>query len=381
MNNKFIRYDIALKAFYNNLDNLIKKHKEGTKYVIFGSSRISSMIIYYLRKSNINPVAIIDNDKNKHRKIIYDLKVYSPENFLLPFSKQYKILLVSSYQNEMIAQLEQLGYSQEENIIKVLDLPVYMSDYSHVSRNNYRKLSDIEVKQTLLQILKYIKRICEEHNIRYYMASGTLLGAVRHKGYIPWDDDIDLYVEIKDLARLADIMEQDKNYTMISIWKDDDYIDDCSIIVDKNTIVDNNHFPMQITTGIGIEIFPICGLPNNEQELQEHINELKNLEMNCYNTIYHKTSCIKAKKELIKGLMKYDFDKSDYVGYILDTHFLQTKVKRECYSKTIQLEFEGEFFQCPAGYDTILTQLYGNYMKLPPIEEQQPHHFYHAYTV
>ena len=79
--------------------------------------------------------------------------------------------------------------------------------------------------------------------------------------------------------------------------------------------------------------------------------------------------------------MKYDFDKSDYVGYILDTHFLQTKVKRECYSKTIQLEFEGEFFQCPAGYDTILTQLYGNYMKLPPIEEQQPHHFYHAYTV
>ena len=295
MNNKFIRYDIALKAFYNNLDNLIKKHKEGTKYVIFGSSRISSMIIYYLRKSNINPVAIIDNDKNKHRKIIYDLKVYSPENFLLPFSKQYKILLVSSYQNEMIAQLEQLGYSQEENIIKVLDLPVYMSDYSHVSRNNYRKLSDIEVKQTLLQILKYIKRICEEHNIRYYMASGTLLGAVRHKGYIPWDDDIDLYVEIKDLARLADIMEQDKNYTMISIWKDDDYIDDCSIIVDKNTIVDNNHFPMQITTGIGIEIFPICGLPNNEQELQEHINELKNLEMNCYNTIYHKTSCIKAK--------------------------------------------------------------------------------------
>ena len=56
-------------------------------------------------------------------------------------------------------------------------------------------------------------------------------------------------------------------------------------------------------------------------------------------------------------------------------------MKRECYSKTIQLEFEGEFFQCPAGYDTILTQLYGNYMKLPPIEEQQPHHFYHAYTV
>ncbi len=383
MKKKFIRHDIALSAFYKNLDNLIQLHQEQLHYIIFGTSRISSMMIYYLRNFGIEPFAIIDNDKNKQGKIIYDLKVYSPEDLLKPFSNQYKILLVSSYQEEMIKQLEQLGYIYDKSIIKVLDLPQYMSDYTHVSRNihQYLPLSDMEVRNIQIKVLKHIKSICETYKIRYYIVAGTLLGAIRHKGFIPWDDDIDLYIEIKDLARLADIMEYDHDYAMISIWKDDDYMDDCSIIIDRNTIQDNNHFPMQITSGIGVEIFPLCGLPDEENELQLYINELKNLEMKCYHTIYQKEECIKAKKELIQGLMKYDYDKSNYVGYLLDQYFLKTRVKKECYDKVTMLTFENEKFCAPAGYDTILTQIYGNYMQLPPKEKQQSHHFFHSYKL
>lgn len=379
----FVRYTAALNRLYQTLDLLTENGTfDNKKVFMFGSSKTACMIIYYLKhKKNVCFDSIIDNDKKRKGLDLLNLKIYPPEEKLLPFRDNSVILIASSYQDEMISQLNSMGYKYNRHIFKAIDLPVELEDYSFADRNGYTEMSNAEIRNGQIGALKFLDKICRENNIRYFISSGTLLGAVRHKGYIPWDDDIDVILVIKDLKKLVDAVEKsDSNYSILSIANDDTcYYDEGAILYDKTTVCDINHFPLQLTAGVYIDIFPLIGLPDSESEINSYVQEVKDAEMNMVNTLYDEEECNKAKIKLFELMQKYDYDKSNRAGHILGSYFMSESGPKQWFGRAIQMQFEDGFYNAPREYDKYLTSVYGDYMQLPPVEKRVGHHYFKAY--
>ncbi|MBD5136059.1 MAG: hypothetical protein HDT39_08900 [Lachnospiraceae bacterium] len=377
----YIRHTRAIDKFYKNLDLITEKLKGGKKTVIFGTNKISGMMAYYLEKNGIAITAFIDNDKARHGEKVFGIPVFSPEGLLGEYDSEYRILIVSGHQESMVAQLENMGYSLQEQICIVMDLNREMEDFGYIDRSGMRELSSKEIREGQLRALRHLKEVCEKNNLKYYLCGGTLLGAVRHKGYIPWDDDIDVFLELEDLKKLNEIMKADKEFSLISfVDKDNDYFDEISLFVDNSAIMDNNHFPIQMTTGITIDIFYLSGIPDGEAELREYALRAKELEQIKWNKFYSNEECKKAVGDVIDFLSQYKFGDTKRVGSVLSPHFLREVFEYESFQKTKQLLFEGELYAVPGDYHTYLKQIYGDdYMIPPPENNRVAHHSFKAY--
>lgn len=373
-------WDNAKKKLYNNLQQMIEQKLFNDKFiVIFGTSKISSMIMCYLKENSININSIIDNDSSRHGCMIMNVEVNSPEKILRDFKDEAIILVASSYQNNMIDQLEQMGYSIGRHIIKVIDLPSIMESYDYIDRSQYKEMNIDEIKCRQLNLLKYFKEICDKNNIQYYLGYGTLLGSIRHSGYIPWDDDIDVIIKGEDMKKLVEIMNGDANYSFITCYNCDKYFDQMGIFVDNNSILDINCFPLQATSGISIDVFPLFGIPDKEEELQLYISKLKELEMKKWGNLYSDEKCHKSTLELMNYISSFKFEDYDRVGYLLSPYFTKDIFNKELYLETIQCKFEDEFYSIPIGYKEILKTLYGDYMKLPEENARGKRHYFKAY--
>lgn len=368
----------ALETLYRNLDIFIGEYDRKKILVMFGTNKIAGMIIYYLKKHNIKISGIIDNDVQRQGQEFYGIKIYSPKEYICDKYKDVCVMIASSYQDEMIKQLEGFGCIYSKNIVKIIDLPMLMNEYDFENNQKYRLMSEDDIKQTQLGILKYLKKICAENNLRYFLCGGTLLGAVRHNGFIPWDDDIDVVMELNDLIKLSKILEKDKRYRLISMFDDSGYFDECSLMVDLNTVSYINRFPMQVEAGVSIDIFILSGLPEGKKAI-EAMNKAKSIELECYNTLYSKEIHKQTVSKLIDYLNKYTFDESVNVAHVLGRFMYREITKQEYFSEAVQLTFEDEKFSCPCGYKDYLRDIYGNYMELPPVEERKKHHYFKAY--
>lgn len=374
----YIIHREALEKLYENLDHFIEEYDGSKIVVMFGTNKIAGMIIHYLRIHGIEVQAIIDNDKQRQGKKFDGIPVYEPGAYIRKRSKQVLVLIASAHQLSMIKQLEQLGCVNEKNIKKIIDLPKLMNSYDFAKHDNCRKMTRDEIRETQIGILKYLKKVCEENGLRYYLCGGTLLGAARHQGYIPWDDDIDVFVELNDLIKLHKILEQDNRYRLISMFDDSGYFDECSLLVDMDTVCDINRFPMQVTSGVSIDVFMISGLPDGQEAIKV-MDQAKQLELACYNTLYSKKENKEAVKKLIAYMQQYDFDQCPNVAHVLGRFMYREITKKEYFEKSVLLPFEGEQMACPVGWDAYLTDIYGDYMTLPPREQQVAHHYFRAY--
>ena len=186
MENKdyYVVYDKALNKFYSHINCLIDKLKNKKKVYIFGTNTPGSMILSYLKANGVEVCGFLDNDITKENKSYRGVSVYTPERILKYYDKNIVILIASGYQDQMIEQILSYGFSME-NIEVVIDFKKEMNDYSFVYGERRKKLNNIEVRKYQIRILKRLKSVCEENHLRYYIAYGTLLGAVRHSGYIP----------------------------------------------------------------------------------------------------------------------------------------------------------------------------------------------------
>mgnify|MGYP000845578381 CR=1 FL=1 len=266
-----------------------------------------------------------------------------------------------------------------------------------------KEISIEELKLLQLNMLTYIKKVCEKNNLKYYLCGGTLLGAIRHKGYIPWDDDIDIFMPIDDYKRFLKLNHKVEGYTALNPYECNDYYYTFSKLVDNRTKLVELGWPEVDKMGVYIDIFPLFALPDNETERDEYISKLRSLNEKHYryfwsvwnyseNRIKMIAKSIlkfpgyiinkkrKTKENILKLMDKYDFKRSENVGFVLSAYDPKKEVTRkEVYEKTIQVEFEGELFSAPVGYDEYLSNLYGEYMKLPPIEKRKTHHNFKAY--
>lgn len=227
----------------------------------------------------------------------------------------------------------------------------------------------------MLNELIEVDRICKKYNIPYWLDSGTLLGAVRHKGFIPWDDDIDICILKEDYNRLLNIIEKeiDSKYFVQSKKSDKYYFSSWIKIRDRNSIMicsGNEKFHQ----GIAIDIFPMSCYSNINKQVYKILIKLKEISYDTYEKFSIKRTLkkilirIKVNKICEKFLKYKEKGKIKNIGY---TYKWEQLYRYEDILPLSEIEFEGYKFSCPNNIDSVLKELYGeNYMELPPEKDR-----------
>ena len=261
-----------------------------------------------------------------------------------------------------------------------------------------------KVQQVQLEILLEFDRICKKNNINYQLFAGTLLGAIRHKGFIPWDDDIDVCLLRNDYERFLAVCEEelDPQYFLQTNKSDQNYIMQFAKIRKNNTVfLEKATANCHIHNGIYIDVFPLDGIrPNSfigamQQKLlliigRINLTRIKNL---CTDTEMKLQKMIRLSFHYLMKLipnrltntlqkkvccMFQDYKETEYVSHLTNgASSIRVKkyvMKKNEFYNTIEGEFEGHKFPIPVEYDKVLKKLYGDYKKHPPVEERMPHH-------
>lgn len=262
-----------------------------------------------------------------------------------------------------------------------------------------------ELKKIQCEVLVAIDNYCHENNIKYSIACGTLLGAIRHKGYIPWDDDIDIYVLRKDYERLVEMFPQSYvgHISLMTYERTNGWNRTYAKAVDNRTIF-KEYTGDDIEMGIGIDIFPIDNVPNDEEEWKRYdrrrrrlqnwkysLKDSRLLKNNKERPIY-KTIVLALTRWLLfwlpsRLLCKYlDKIAQQYNGenchYVFENSLgilCKKRFRKDVFEQIVRVPFESYEFDAFANYDEYLSNAYGNYMQLPPKEKQVSHHEFKAW--
>lgn len=244
----------------------------------------------------------------------------------------------------------------------------------------------------LLSILCKVDEFCKKHSLRYSLAGGTLLGAVRHQGFIPWDDDVDIMMPREDY----DFFKKHfngycENLHSFNSVKTDSF--ECLFlwqkVEDLRTLMTESGIPYPCY-GINIDIFPIDGLPSNRR-LQRYlvfaVGYLKNLvylswqQNNPGNDLKSKIKFLCAKvigRKVITAIIEKvttmcSFSEASFVGALTGRYGMKEIHSRNVFEEYEYLNFENKRFMCISAYDLYLKQHYGDYMKLPAENERETH--------
>ena len=264
-----------------------------------------------------------------------------------------------------------------------------------------RKIDMQELRQIQLSILDDVHEFCTQNGLKYSLAGGTLLGAIRHKGYIPWDDDIDLIMPRTDYESFIRTYQSERN-EIIELRKVDYCVELFCKVCRKNTIMTDLLLGRD-QWGINIDIFPVDGCPENYVEEAETIRILREkLAKICP---YYKTAalgkripwflkyCIKRilyfyphsvkhlKREIDNIAYREDLFEGEKAGVKIGGHGIKEMLDNQVYRSYSLIEFEGKSYYIISDYAPFLIAMYGDYMKLPPKEKQVTHHLYDAFII
>lgn len=248
----------------------------------------------------------------------------------------------------------------------------------------------------LLDILVKIDTVCKKHNIRYYIYGGTLIGALRHKGFIPWDDDLDIVMFREDYEKLVSVSyEFTDPYFFQTPYTDKGFFWTNPTIRNKNTTAVTPCFAYQpCNHGAFVDIFTLENTLNNQEgrymfELVNNLTIDNSTYMRMSNPFLDRKNKARVEEykkrerdpfvvyeEIQKEMQKFNGVQTPYVTTPMATFYGFDKklYYREDFMDTTLLEFEGRMFPAPIGYERVLKTTYKNYMELPPIEKRGIHH-------
>lgn len=268
-----------------------------------------------------------------------------------------------------------------------------------------KELTKKEICEISLETLKRIADLCEKENIRYFLFAGTLLGAIRHKGFIPWDDDVDLMMPRPDYDRFTDRLSKNKldNLTLYNRSTFPEYPYMISRISDDRYILEFEN-EKSIGMGVFVDVYPMDGMGATLEEAVRYGKPNDYLSSLCFQASrdHYAVEMTKSpirrlvkypvfwlskmigkdffQDRIEKRMGKYDYETSEWVGdFIWLDGGKKEILKREWLDDYVMVQFEQYEFRAPKEYDLVLKQLYGDYMQLPPEEDRIGHHYFKAY--
>lgn len=268
------------------------------------------------------------------------------------------------------------------------------------------KISQEKQKEIMLEILDYIHDVCMENKIEYSLSGGSLLGAIRHEGFIPWDDDIDIMLKRCDYEKLLAILRKSEEYRLLD-FQVDNYKYMYAKLCDKKSRQISMYGEVP-EFGLFVDIFPYDSLPvddNEQKEFLKNIDRLnKELGLSSIKTYFHHQSYLKAiarmlvlfpkhlklKKEkkmklrsmeLNNYMKQYNDLNNPYIGYVAwdYTEPYREKFPVQLFSEFKDYLFEGRYYRGIKDSHQYLTKLYGDYMELPPEDSRENHSYYRWY--
>ena len=266
-----------------------------------------------------------------------------------------------------------------------------------------KELSLQELKATELETLKMFRDFCEQNKIEYYLSNGTLLGAVKYRGYIPWDDDIDLLIPRKDYDRMLMLFKDSDRYKLFAFEKGENYRYPFVKLCDMTTRKVEGDYNNGVTLGVDIDIFPLDAWNDDITKAKKEARRIKRnmlllgfakLESSYSSNIFkHFVKMVVMRfcktlgseffiKRIINLSRKPLSEAPMYLGCKSWCIYGEREIiPAEVFADTVEVEFEGEKFKAPVGYDTYLRSLYGDYWQDPPLEKQKTHHSFTAYRI
>ena len=258
-----------------------------------------------------------------------------------------------------------------------------------------------EFKEIQVAILETVHEFCLNNNIKYSLACGTLLGAVRHKGYIPWDDDIDIYMLREDYNKFIALFPKNYNnyFDLIALERHPKWNKSYAKVYDNRTII-HEAMPYKVTIGINIDVFPIDNVPEKEECWNKYNKKrvilqrclmTKSLKISSQHKLYKNLGIVLVKfltlflsqRKLAEFLNIYAQRFNHLVStYVFENSLgviMKKRFKKNIFKELIYIPFENKKFLAFKNYDEYLRNAYGNYMQLPPVEKRISHHSFVAY--
>lgn len=258
------------------------------------------------------------------------------------------------------------------------------------------KLNELQIK--LLTMMKWFHCLCVSHNLRYYALGGTMLGAVRHKGFIPWDDDIDVGMPRNDYNKLiSEIGDRKIDHYFLETPRSIafEYRYPYSKLYDTDTTLTENTWP-KLHRGIFIDVFPLDGFGNTQEECLKNLNEV----LKKTNFIWARTCAVRRQRSILKNTavvaahlipqgiaqdkkrlelinqsaQRYSFDEMLFGGNTFGNWGAKEIMESSIMGTPTLYAFEDTTIFGSEKYDDYLTHMYGNWRQLPPAEKRVTHH-------
>ena len=279
----------------------------------------------------------------------------------------------------------------------MLKIIIKLKGVSSFSRNNMEKISFDEVKNVWLEILEKITEICKNNQLEYSLAYGTLIGAVRHKGFIPWDDDVDIFMERKYYDKLIDyFIDNEKELRPLKLYHYST-VKDYPFLIAR---IGDTRYPIkqlhekEYEMSVFIDIYPIdyakknydmtkiktinwASVLVNKNENANLIKKIKSSIISIPVRLFYK-AYYKKIEDMLRSEVDRDFELEGVLAW-LDGPLDEVLFPSSWYKETIYTPFENHNLKIYKNYDGMLRAVYGDYMRLPDEANRIKHHFYDAY--
>ena len=256
-----------------------------------------------------------------------------------------------------------------------------------------------EIQSVLKKMFFVFVNICEKHQLKYYLIDGSLLGAVRHKGFIPWDDDIDVAMPRPDYEKFCQIADKElpSNIYFVSYEKSlkGTYFGEIAHLFCKDMRLETEYFDRKITTDIWMDIMIMYGMPSGSLRRKLHygryylckglarMGRIQNIGERKYSICekalielarkVNLSKIIDTEKLLLHSvsiLKEYPYENAEYIVVVPSEYGMREIMPKKYYTTVRHGEFEGRRILIPGKSEKILVSLYGDYMKFPPIEKR-----------